>query len=207
VELLVDKRYLQAGVLLVLISLAGCRPGSESDPPPPLETAIQTPDLQETRTARRSEVGVTTQWAVSAEASSEFSVPEWAADKATGPPDSPGCGDYQFAWASAASDSIDTLVLDYATPVYPLELVIYESFNPDQVVKVEVFDPDVGGYFTVLQKNPLAVDRPCPYELVVFIEGIDFLTSRIRITVDQSQLGLGWNQIDAVELVGSISSP
>jgi hypothetical protein len=34
------------------------------------------------------------------------------------------------------------------------------------------------------------------------VEGIDFPTDRVRITVDQSQLGLGWNEIDAVELIG-----
>ena len=30
----------------------------------------------------------------------------------------------------------------------------------------------------------------------------DFLVHGVRITVDQSVLGLGWNEIDAVELVG-----
>jgi len=57
---------------------------------------------------RFPESGVIYQWAMSAEASSEFSSPEWSAEQAVGAPDSPGCGDYQFSWASAASDSIDT---------------------------------------------------------------------------------------------------
>jgi len=59
------------------------------------------------------------------------------------------------------------------------------------------------GYYTVHQKNPIRVDRPCPYELIVPVEGIDFLTNTVRITVDQSQLGLGWNEIDAVQLIGT----
>jgi len=142
------------------------------------------------------------QWAVGAEASSEFSVPEWSAEKATGAPDAPGCGDTQFAWASAASDSIATLTLRYTEEVIPRELIIHQSYNPDQVVKVEVFQESRQSYFTVLQKNPQPVDRPCPYRLSIPVEIIDFPTRQVRITVDQSQLGLGWNEIDAVELVG-----
>ncbi len=148
------------------------------------------------------QTGVIYQWAVSAEASSEFSSPEWSAEQAVGRPDSPGCGDYQFSWASAASDSIDTLIVKFPILVYPLEIIIHESFNSDQVTKVEVQDPERLGYYTVLQKNPIRVDRPCPYELIVPVEGIDFLTNTVRITVDQSQLGLGWNEIDAVQLIG-----
>jgi hypothetical protein len=140
---------------------------------------------------------------VSAEASSEFSSPEWSAEQAVGKPDSPGCGDYQFSWASAASDSIDTLIVVFPELVYPLEIIIHESFNSDQVTKVEVQDPVRLGYYTVHQKNPIRVDRPCPYELIVPVEGIDFLTNTVRITVDQSQLGLGWNEIDAVQLIGT----
>ena len=146
--------------------------------------------------------GAVYQWAIDAEASSEFADPEWSAQQAIGEPDSPGCGDYQFSWASAASDSIDTLTVRFSDPIYPLEIRIYESFNPDQVVKVEVKDPEGGGFYAVLQKNPLQVDRPCPYELIVPVEGIDFMSDTVRITVDQSQLGLGWNEIDAVQLIG-----
>ncbi len=147
--------------------------------------------------------GVISQWGSSAESGSEFASPEWSASQATGSPDAPGCGDYQFAWASAASDSIETLEVSFLRQVYPLEIHIHESFNPDQVVKVEVFNPENGAYYSVLQKNPLQVDRPCPFVLEIIVEGIVFKTDKIRITVDQSQLGLGWNEIDAVQLIGS----
>jgi hypothetical protein len=84
-----------------------------------------------------------------------------------------------------------------------MEIIIHESFNPDQIVKVEVLDADRGTYYTVLQKNPLQVDRPCPFELSVPVSGINFRTNTVRITVDQSQLGLGWNEIDAIQLIGA----
>jgi hypothetical protein len=144
---------------------------------------------------------------MSAEASTEFANPEWGAEQVAGTPDAPGCGDYQFAWASAASDSIATLEVSFSRSVYPLEIVIHESYNPDQVVKVEVFDPGTGGFYAVLQKNPVQIDRPCPYQLIVPVDGIDFQTNLVRITIDQSQLGLGWNEIDAVQLIGTIREP
>lgn len=188
--------------LLLAAAAAACGPGEQpaaaGDPTAgsPAQTAAETfpsPAASET---------LIQQWAVEAEASSEFSVPEWSADKATGAPDAPGCGDTQFAWASAASDSIATLTLRYPDEVIPREIIIHQSYNPDQVVKVEVFQESRQSYFTVLQKNPQPVDRPCPYRLSIPVEEIDFPTQQVRITVDQSQLGLGWNEIDAVELVG-----
>ena len=47
--------------------------------------------------------GQVRQWAVAAEASSEFADPEWAAIQATNAPDTARCGDYQTAWATAGT--------------------------------------------------------------------------------------------------------
>jgi hypothetical protein len=182
------------------IILIGCRAA------PAEETAfpelIPTEPIDVNGDNRFEGIDVIYQWANEAEASSEFSIPEWSADQAIGKPDSPGCGDYQFAWASAASDSVDTLTVRFAELVYPLEINIFQSFNPDQISKVEVQDPENQGYYTVLQKNPVQISRPCPYELSIIVEEINFLVNTVRITVDQSQLGLGWNEIDAVQLIG-----
>lgn len=143
------------------------------------------------------------QWASGGEASSEFAVPEWGVEKALGPPDAPGCGDYQFAWASAASDAVATLTLRYAIPVSITEIHVVESFNPDQVVQVEVLGPQ-GDFYTVYESEPQQVDRPCPYRLIVPVAPLDFKADTIRITVDQSVLGLGWNEIDAVQVIGDV---
>ena len=186
----------QTVVLALLLSLVagGCAPSGEPADglPPAVEGEVNLPSA-----------AVISQWGNSAKASSEFASPEWSASQVIGRPDAPGCGDYQLAWASAASDSIATLEVSFVSQVYPLEIYIHESFNPDQVVKVEVLNPDTGAYYTVLQKNPTQVDRPCPYVLEIIVKGIVFKTDQISITVDQSQLGLGWNEIDAVQLVGS----
>lgn len=141
------------------------------------------------------------QWAVGAEASSEYAEPEWAAMQATGEPDTPRCGDYQTAWATAGSDTIETLVLTYTVSVHVSGINIVQSFKPNQVVQVELmgaFDRAV----TVYEGEPVQVDQPCPYILSIPIEKTEGRFSKVRITVDQSVLGFGWNQIDAVELVG-----
>lgn len=192
-------------LILILFLLGSCRSGNDPhDLPvtPTRENPASGPSVEDEVDFPAS--GVISQWGISAEASSEFADPEWSASQVVGKPDAPGCGDYQFAWASAASDSIETLEVAFRRSVYPLEIHIHQSFNPDQVVKVEVLDPTSGAYYTVLQKNPVPLHRPCPYQLEVVVEGIDFKTNQVRITVDQSQLGLGWNEIDAVKLVGSL---
>jgi hypothetical protein len=195
-------------LILITVLLGSCRSGN--DQPGVSRTAIPEspiPDHANGDMTGQAAGGVISQWGSSAEASSEFANPEWSASQAVGRPDAPGCGDYQFAWASAASDSIETLEVTFLKSVYPFKIYIYESFNPDQVVKVEVLNPETGAYYTVMQKNPVPVDRPCPYELAVAVEGIDFKTDQVRITVDQSQLGLGWNEIDAVQLLGTDDPP
>jgi len=203
------KKSVLFGFFIWVVLVAGCSSPQVEIDSTPTEIVEPTPTLDPTESAaeRYPETGVIYQWGISAEASTEFASPEWGAEQVAGKPDAPGCGDYQFAWASAASDSIDTLEVSFSASVYPLEIVIIESYNPDQVVKVEVFDPETGGYYAILQKNPVQVDRPCPYQLIIPVEGMDFKTNLVRITVDQSQLGLGWNEIDAVKLIGSINLP
>lgn len=195
-------------LILIPFLLGSCSPGNDQPDVSGTEVQESPAPIATTEGATGfTAAGKISQWGISAEASTEFANPEWSASQAVGSPDSPGCGDYQFAWASAASDSIDTLEITFPRFVYPQEINIQESFNPDQVVKVEVFNADTGAYYTVLQKNPVQIDRPCPYELNVVVENIDFKTNQVRITIDQSQLGLGWNEIDAVQLVGVLNLP
>ncbi len=141
------------------------------------------------------------QWAIGAEASSEFADPEWAAMQAAGEPDTPRCGDYQTAWATAGSDTIETLVLTYTVSVHVTGINIVQSFKPNQVVQVEL----VGAFeraVSIYEGEPRQVDQPCPYTLSIPVDKTEGRFNKVRITVDQSVLGLGWNQIDAVELVG-----
>jgi len=148
-----------------------------------------------------AQVGEVRQWAISAEASTSYADPEWAAEQATGEPDTDRCGDYQSAWASSGSDSVDWLELQFETPVYVSAVNIVQTFNANQVTKVELLGT-FGRSLMIYEQTPVQVDQPCPYMLSIMVEKTPALYNAVRITVDQSVLGLGWNEIDAVQLVG-----
>jgi hypothetical protein len=141
------------------------------------------------------------QWAVWAEASSEYSSHDYSAMQATGAPDVDFCEENPLAWASAAADTEEYLVLHYETPVIPTELTIYQSHNPSQVVEIQFIDTD-GETWWMWYGDPEVITS-CPDVWTHTIELDEtFYTDTVVIWVDQSVLGLGWVEIDAVELVG-----
>jgi sugar lactone lactonase YvrE len=161
-------------------------------PAPPADTPVPPTDTP---------LPVIRQWASDATASSEYSDPSWAAVQAVGEPDTPECGDYGTAWASSGSDTVDWLEVTFDVPVYVTEINIVQTFNPDQVVQVDAIDAD-GELESIYTQEPVAVEDGCPYTLSLEGEATDYAVYGLRITVDQSVLGLGWNEIDAVEIVG-----
>ena len=188
-----QRRFLPPLIFVILVGfLPAC--GDRSD------EILATPTLPD-NASPPLQIGQIRQWAAGAEASSEFADPEWASVQAVGAPDTHQCGDYQTAWATASSDTVETLVLTYTVPVQAVAINIVQTFNPSQVVKVELVGMNDGA-FTVYEGQPVQVDQPCPYTLAIPIEKTDRYFSKVRITVNQSILGLGWNQIDAVELIG-----
>ena len=141
------------------------------------------------------------QWAVRAEASSEYSADDYSAMQATGAPNVAVCEENPLAWASAAGDTEEYLVLHYEIPVNPTELVIYQSHNPSQVVEIQLIDTN--GETWMLWYGDPEESTNCPDMWTHTIELDEvFFTDTVVIWVDQSVLGLGWVEIDAVELVG-----
>jgi hypothetical protein len=127
--------------------------------------------------------------------------PNWAASQATGKPDVLECGDNSKAWASKKDNSVEWIELTYPTPVLPLEINIYQNFNPSQVVEVMLISPD-GKRNIAWDGYPERV-KNCPDLMTIAVEnGRNIPANKIRITVDQQVNGWGWNEIDAVELVG-----
>jgi streptogramin lyase len=172
---------------------------ADVDEPP---AADQPPDTgAETGTPLPSEE--IRQWAAGAVASSEYSNPDWAAIQATGEPDTEGCGDYVTAWASLDPDTVEWLELSYDLPVTPTEVNIYQTHTPDQISRVELLDVN-GTYHEVYTAVPVMTD--CPFVLSIPVEDADYQAVGIKITNDQSQIELPWNEIDAVELVGLADS-
>lgn len=151
--------------------------------------------------AAEEPAGPIRQWAVSAVASSQYADEGWSAKQAVGEPDVDGCEDDVFAWASMGADTVEWIELTYAVPVMPLEITIIQNYNPSQVVDVTGIGEDGTEYF-IWEGEPEYVDY-CPDYLTISFEPYEeFYINKLRITIDQSVLGLGWNEIDAVELVG-----
>jgi hypothetical protein len=104
------------------------------------------------------------------------------------------------AWAAATATTEEWIELTYATLVHPTEVNIIQSYNPNQVSKIELID-NVSGHHVIYTGEPEAMGE-CPYVLSIPVEGAGYVVTGIRITIDQSVLQ-DWNEIDAVELVGT----
>lgn len=152
--------------------------------------------------AEIDEFGVMRQWAAGARASSEYSNPDWAAHQATGKPDTFQAGDARTAWATVEADGGEEwLEVTYDHAVRPTLVRIHETFNPGAIVKVEAFDAAGKARVVWEGKDPVAA---APAWLEASVTPGDWSTRRIRITLD-TRLVAGWNEIDAVELVGEIA--
>lgn len=165
----------------------------------PTTAAPTTTAMPTTTAAGADPLSTSSQYAVTAEATSAYGETDWAASQATGAPNSSGCADDVNAWASLSSDGKDSLTLTYAKPVIPSAVRISMNYNPNQIVSVEVVDTD-GAATSIYASAPVAADCPSLFEIPV--TGVVDPVSTVRVTVDQSILGLGWTEIDAVELVG-----
>jgi hypothetical protein len=216
-------------IITVLLSLS-CQVLSKKIPNPteiisPLETLVETiptlkPELLPTLPFEPTAISIPTeialptidlnfigtelsQWAFGAMAGSSYGDPSgnaWTANQAAGKPDTPQCGDYETTWASQDANSLDWIELYYDVPVIPTRVNIYQTYNPNQVVKVSLKAED-GEEFQVYDKPP-KIEETCPYNLSIPISGIEKRVVSVYIEVDQTILNMGWDEIDAVELVG-----
>jgi hypothetical protein len=144
---------------------------------------------------------IAAQWAIDAAASSEYGTDTYSALQATGEPDTLSASDAPTAWASQSADAGEEyLELLYEFPVIPFEINIYENYNPGAIVAVEVFDLENEEWVVVWEGEA----GPADEESRVFspeLEPVDFATDGVRLILDTSAVP-GWNEIDAVELVG-----
>jgi enterochelin esterase-like enzyme len=160
------------------------------------------------RLIRRFEAGddgTWKQWAVDAKASSEFNgqgktdPSDWSARQACGKPDTDEAGDHPTAWASHEPDGGEEwLELTYRVAVRPERIRIHETFNPGAVSRIEAQDPDKKWRELWNGKDPTS-ESPGVFDLA--LPAPEFATRRLRITVD-SEAVKGWNEIDAVQLIG-----
>jgi len=140
------------------------------------------------------------QYAAAAAASSEYGSLDWGALQVTGPPNTPECGDFRSAWASAGPQDQATLTLYFAEAVTPTGLLVHETYNPDFVRQVTI--TDLFGEVHLVYQGAPQLTGICPFILVIPICDADYQGKIVSISLDQRGNTAGWNQIDAVELIG-----
>ncbi len=143
------------------------------------------------------------QWAIQATASSTYNDAQgtagWSANQATGAPNVDTYGDNGSAWTSKTPDAgIEWLDLKFPKPVNASEVRVRESCGSGAVIKVEVFD-EQGGAHTVWAGNDPTTGLN--YLMVKFPKTM-FKTDRVKITLATNVVP-GWNEIDAVQLIGT----
>lgn len=151
------------------------------------------------------------QWAISAIASDSYgglgeNQDDQSAFSATGKPEINKCEDSKYAWTiSKENDGLHWIELTYNIPVYVNKVRVYENFNPGSVVKIELKKED--NYETMWEGTYKT--KQCPYVFekeYSLTEGnitrniSSFKTDTIKITINTDIPG--WNEIDAVELIG-----
>jgi hypothetical protein len=177
--------------------------GESAGDPPTQEATAVLPTATPKVAAQKTEKQEIRQWATSARAASEYGSSGWSAMQAVGKPNVDKCGDNTSAWASKKPDSIDWIELTYPIAVVPTSINIYQSYNPSQVYEVDAIDTN-GDIYILWAGEPKKVDT-CPDLMTISLELDEIIqVQKIKILVDQSVLGLGWSEIDAVELVGTL---
>jgi len=122
----------------------------------------------------------------------------WGPEQALGPPDTPGAGDMQTAWASRTPDGQDEwLELEFEEEVLPSEVVVHETYNPGSLARVTAYTKSGMAAEIWEGKDPTPATAPRGISRVKVDPG--FKIKRIRIHLKSKEV-TGWNEIDAVGL-------
>lgn len=143
------------------------------------------------------------QWAIQATASSTYNDAQgtavFAANQVTGAPNVDKYGDNGSAWAPKTPDAgIEWLDLRYPRPVHATAVRVRESFGSGAVIKVELFDEQGAAHLAWAGNDPTAELN----YLIVKFPKTAFKTARVKLTLATNVVP-GWNEIDAVQLVGT----
>lgn len=142
------------------------------------------------------------QWASSATASSQYGSDSWSAKQATGAPNTPECGDYGTAWASSSSTGKDDLTVTFDQAVIPANIHIHQTFNPGSIIRVELIEASTGNTIALDNSPDSSGKGNCPGIFSINVTDVETHVNGVTIYFDQT-IGGSWNEIDAVELVGT----
>ncbi len=122
----------------------------------------------------------------------------WSPVQMTGEPDTPIGGDLGTAWASKSPQMGRVWIeLTYAQAVTPSQIRIRETLAPGAVARIAVRD---GTEWRTLWEGEAGAEA-APRWFAPRIESVDFTTHTVRLELDTDRAD-GWNEIDAVELIG-----
>ena len=123
----------------------------------------------------------------------------WSAKQATGAPDTPLHGDYATAWAPKLTEMGEvTLDLVYPQAVRVDGVSIHETLNPGCVARIFAWTPE-GTWELLWEGTGARSEAPVWFSPPVRVTS--YATSKLRIILDTDRVP-GWNEIDAVELIG-----
>jgi hypothetical protein len=143
------------------------------------------------------------QWAVQAAASSTYNdakeMDQWAANQTAGPPNVEKYADDGNAWAPKEQNAgLEWLDLTYVKPVHATEVRVRESYGSGAVIKIELQDHK-GAWHTVWTGTDTT--KGLDYLIAKFPK-TDYQATHVKVTL-ATNLIPGWNEIDAVQLVGT----
>lgn len=143
------------------------------------------------------------QWASQAKSSSALNDAQanasFAPNQAAGPANVERYGNSGFAWSPKMPDGgIEWLELNYAKPVHATAVRVRESYGSGAIIKVELFDEQGTAHAVWTGTDPTT---ELNYFAVEFPK-TSYKTGRVKLTLATNIVN-GWNQIDAVQLVGT----
>lgn len=122
----------------------------------------------------------------------------WGPEQVIGEPDALEGGDQQTAWASLTPDGQDEwLLVEYAEPVVPRSIHIYENYAPGAVNRITAFRLDGAEVEIWKGVDPTSADDEKGISVIPV--KVDFKTNRLKIYIDSRNVP-NWNEIDAVGL-------
>jgi hypothetical protein len=94
------------------------------------------------------------------------------------------------------------LLLDYATSVHATGIRVRQSMGPGAISKIELFDEAGAAHAVWEGQDDTAYPKNTIGWFVKDFPRTDYLVKQVRVTLQNSRVW-GYNEIDAVQLVGA----
>jgi hypothetical protein len=203
--------------LLALLALQACSKteaptaDTRDNAPAAVPAAVAAPETSHTVAGPIDEAAILAekdaQWASSAEASTSFNDASgsagYAPSRATGQPDVPRYADHPNAWATRNGDANtpDWLHVGFDKPVHARSLRIRQTAAPGAISKIELLDASGAAHVVWEGTDTTTYGKDTIGWMIRDFDVTPYKVTAARITLQTNRIW-GWNEIDAVQLVG-----